>query len=231
MEGAASSNRTGTNSGVRGRNLDVNASQNRQLARTKCGCFGFCGFVHGCPALAKRRRRRHRDLQATSTQYASPLSNTTQCAADLAAITAALIQLPPKLSTPCQALLAAPRTVYCHKAVPCGIDHVSVWNAMNNSQVVSHFPTSGGMLCARDKQTLAAEVNYEPDRVYCTLTGGPRSDMKFVNTEYGEPFFLHTKYGSDIRGMYFEPGNYTLRMVGDNGTQPLTVTFGVTNQC
>jgi hypothetical protein len=202
----------------------------RSLRASTCQtrwCGKNCLFRgNGCPDPTSRRLMEDRREQGTTS---------TPCDEDLHSIRNGLeLYATYMLPERCRNLIMAPRRETCHPAVECGIDHVNVWNAMNNSMVIENFPTSGGTLCARDRQTFSAETNYEPQNVTFTLTGGPatRPPIRYVNVERTAPFFLHPKRGQyDIRGADLLAGNYTLRIVGDDDTKPKIVNFTVTNQC
>jgi hypothetical protein len=96
---------------------------------------------------------------------------TAVCNAKVAAVHAALDALLPTLSSSCQALLdMKTRRITCFRKVECGLDHVTLWNAMNNSMVQDDFPWTGGVICSRDKQTFKAETNFVQGQVNFTLT-------------------------------------------------------------
>jgi hypothetical protein len=223
--------------------------QGERRAQSKCNCGSHCYAVAGCGGKGGRRMlvKEEEPKEIEEVAAAPPaveieerdLQSASPCANDMIAINASLAtllqQLPSPLSTSCHALVAAPRELKCVPAVSCGVSHVNVWNANNNSVVREMF--TGGVLCNKDPQTFTAETNYEPGRVLFTLTGsvvganGGFATTRFVNTEYGAPFFLHPRKNGDVQGAHFAIGNYSLRIAGDAGTEALTVNFTVTNQC
>jgi hypothetical protein len=129
----------------------------RHLGRC-VGCGNFC-FMIGCPPPRGRR------LQNVSSAV---------CNSTATSVTRALDALQRTLSPSCQDLIRG-RSVTCFSKVECGVDHVSLWNAGNDTLIQEYFPWTGGVVCSRHQLTFEAKTNFEQGQVTFNLRGADTS--------------------------------------------------------
>jgi hypothetical protein len=153
----------------------------------------------GCPPQGRR-------LQAPVTGVSSAVCNATKTS-----VKRGLSALQHTLSQSCQDLIRGP-SVTCFSKVECSVDHVSLWNATNDTQIQEYFPWTGGVVCSRHQLTFQAEINFDQDQVTFALRGATRSytSVRTAGTITGNATGLNVSAGS-FAGLFQSGGSQSSR--------------------
>jgi hypothetical protein len=193
--------------------------QHRQLRFCR-NCGRYCAMLGlGCVVQGRRRRlegssSEHDALTDIASQETSSHRRlTTACDRNITAVTTALEQLRPPLSTECQNLIFAPRNISCvPTTTDCFVESFTLWNARFDTVMISNF--SGQCFNRRTYVAVEAKTNYYLGSVRFVVTGGP---TQLNTTDTVSPYFIMGNDPSNIFGTYFAAGSYTLTAMSEDG--------------
>jgi hypothetical protein len=209
---------------IRGRQRDLahhqqqqHHPQHRQLRFCR-NCGRYCAMLGlGCVVQGRRRLEgsssEHDALADIASQETSSHRRlTTACDRNITAVTTALEQLRPSLSTECQLDLCAPQHFLCphHDQLLCGI--LCTLECALDTVMFSNF--SGQCFNRRTYVAVKAKTNYYLGSARFVVMGGPTQ----LNTaDIVSPYFIMGNDPSNIFGMYFAAGSYTLTAMSEDG--------------
>jgi hypothetical protein len=205
---------------IRGRQRDLahqHHPQHRQLRDCR-NCGRYCAMLgFGCVLQGRRRLEGsdHGDIIDIAFNGESPPQRrlSTPCDHNISAVTAALEQIRPSLSTECQDLVFAPRNISCvQTTTDCFVESFTLWNARYDTVMIPNF--NGHSFCKRTYVLIEAKTNYYLGSVRFVVTGGP---THLNTTDTLSPYYIMGNDPYNIWGTYFGIGNYTLTAMSEDG--------------
>lgn len=154
------------------------------------------------------------------------------CEKDVLSVNALLKALPVPLSPECLALVIAPKEVTCRERVECTIDYFNLWDAANDTMLIEGFPETGGRICSSTKATFQAVPTFDIGKVVFNAKVVASSVITRRvwrgNTDYAAPYFLLSHTGTDLSGVNFPVGTYTIMAyISPNPSNGRNTTFTV----
>jgi hypothetical protein len=209
--------------GTRARNLKDCSNQFGYYFENGCGKNGMLRSVGHTPTSAVPTNAYRAILWPQRRKTAL----VDRCATDDNKVNATLSALVPRLSASCRALIRAPIEISCVQRVGCdSIAHFSLWNADTDQLIVAKVPTRNGAFCASTAVAWEAISNFDVGSVQFRWQGP--SDSESTRTVEQAPYLAFGRNGTNVYGMKFPIGEYTLTATVDNEpTTANTIGFQV----